>query len=70
MPISDLLLSEFDEETNKTRKMLERVPAGKADTHLSLGIIVHCAAHWVSRCGALEAHLQQELTPGHRAGTG
>ena len=31
MPISDLLLSEFDEEVKKTRTMLERVPADKAD---------------------------------------
>ena len=31
MPISDLLLSEFDEEVKKTRTMLERVPAGKGD---------------------------------------
>ena len=31
MPISDLLLSEFDEEVMKTRTMLERVPAGKGD---------------------------------------
>jgi uncharacterized damage-inducible protein DinB len=31
MPISDLLLSEFDEEAKKTRAMLERVPAGKGD---------------------------------------
>jgi len=31
MAISDLLLNEFDEEVKKTRAMLERVPAGKAD---------------------------------------
>jgi uncharacterized damage-inducible protein DinB len=31
MSISDLLLSEFDEEVKKTRATLERVPAGKAD---------------------------------------
>jgi len=31
MPISDLLLSEFDEEVKKTRTMLERAPAGKDD---------------------------------------
>ena len=31
MPISDLLLSEFDEEVKKTRTMLERVPAEKGD---------------------------------------
>ena len=31
MAISDLLLSEFDEEVKKTRAMLERVPDGKAD---------------------------------------
>ena len=31
MAISDLLLAEFDEEAKKTRTMLERVPAGKAD---------------------------------------
>jgi uncharacterized damage-inducible protein DinB len=31
MPISDLLLSEFDAESKKTRTMLERVPAGKGD---------------------------------------
>jgi uncharacterized damage-inducible protein DinB len=31
MPISDLLLSEFDEEVKKTRTMLERVPAAKGD---------------------------------------
>jgi uncharacterized damage-inducible protein DinB len=30
MRISDLLLSEFDEEVTKTRAMLERVPADKA----------------------------------------
>ncbi len=29
MHINDLLLSEFDEEMQKTRKTLERVPAGK-----------------------------------------
>src|SRR5204862_382962 len=29
MPISDLLLSEFDEEVKKTRTMLERVPEAK-----------------------------------------
>ena len=31
MPISDLLLTEFDEEVKKTRATLERVPPGKAD---------------------------------------
>jgi uncharacterized damage-inducible protein DinB len=31
MPISDLLLTEFDEEVKKTRTTLERVPSGKAD---------------------------------------
>src|SRR6185295_1454274 len=31
MPISNLLLSEFDEEVKKTRTMLERVPAEKGD---------------------------------------
>ena len=31
MPISDLLLTEFDEEVKKTRATLERVPDGKAD---------------------------------------
>ena len=31
MPISELLLSEFDEEVKKTRTMLERVPADKGD---------------------------------------
>jgi uncharacterized damage-inducible protein DinB len=31
MPIKDLLLTEFDEEMKKTRKMLERVPADKKD---------------------------------------
>ena len=31
MPISDLLLMEFDEEVKKTRATLERVPSGKAD---------------------------------------
>jgi uncharacterized damage-inducible protein DinB len=31
MPISDLLLSELDEEVKKTRTMLERVPAEKGD---------------------------------------
>jgi uncharacterized damage-inducible protein DinB len=31
MPISDLLLPEFDEEVKKTRTMLERVPADKAE---------------------------------------
>jgi len=31
MPISDLLLTEFDEEVKKTRTMLERVPAAKND---------------------------------------
>jgi uncharacterized damage-inducible protein DinB len=29
MPISDLLLTEFDEEVKKTRKVLERVPNGR-----------------------------------------
>jgi uncharacterized damage-inducible protein DinB len=31
MPISDLLLTEFDEEIKKTRTMLERVPEDKKD---------------------------------------
>jgi len=31
MAISDLLLTEFDEEVKKTRATLERVPEGKAD---------------------------------------
>jgi uncharacterized damage-inducible protein DinB len=31
VPISDLLLLEFDEEMKKTRTALERVPAGKKD---------------------------------------
>src|SRR6516165_11707808 len=31
MPISDLLLAEFDEEAKKTRATLERVPSGKGD---------------------------------------
>ena len=31
MAISDLLLKEFDEEVQKTRAMLERVPDGKAE---------------------------------------
>jgi uncharacterized damage-inducible protein DinB len=31
MPMSDLLLMEFDEEVKKTRTTLERVPSGKAD---------------------------------------
>src|ERR1051325_3087607 len=31
MPISDLLLTEFDEEVKKTRATLERVPSGKDD---------------------------------------
>lgn len=31
MPISDLLLSEFDEEMKKTRTTLERIPADKKD---------------------------------------
>lgn len=31
MPISDLLLSEFDEEIKKTRTTIERVPADKKD---------------------------------------
>ena len=31
MAISDLLLTEFDEEVTKTRAMLERVPADKGD---------------------------------------
>jgi len=31
MAISDLLLTEFDEEVRKTRETLERVPAGKGD---------------------------------------
>jgi uncharacterized damage-inducible protein DinB len=31
MTINELLLSEFDEEVKKTRRMLERIPAGKGD---------------------------------------
>ena len=31
MPISELLLPEFDEEMKKTRTTLERVPADKTD---------------------------------------
>ena len=31
MPIHDLLLTEFDEEINKTRTMLERVPEDRKD---------------------------------------
>ena len=31
MPISDLLIAELDEEAKKTRAMLERVPADKAE---------------------------------------
>ena len=31
MAISDLLLTEFDEEVKKTRAMLERVPADKGE---------------------------------------
>src|SRR5262245_55816362 len=31
MAITDLLMSEFDEEVKKTRAMLERVPADKGD---------------------------------------
>jgi uncharacterized damage-inducible protein DinB len=31
MAISELMLKEFDEEVQKTRAMLERVPEGKAD---------------------------------------
>ena len=31
MPISDLLISELDEEVKKTRAMLERVPAGRGE---------------------------------------
>src|SRR5437870_6226014 len=31
MAITDLLLTEFDEEVKKTRTMLERVPADKGD---------------------------------------
>ena len=31
MPISEMLLPEFDEEMKNTRKMLERVPDGKFD---------------------------------------
>src|SRR4051812_34034367 len=31
MAITDLLLTEFDEEMKKTRAMLERVPADKGD---------------------------------------
>ena len=31
MAISDLLVTEFDQEVNKTRAMLERVPDGKAE---------------------------------------
>jgi uncharacterized damage-inducible protein DinB len=31
MTINELLLSEFDEEVKKTRRTLERVPAGKGD---------------------------------------
>jgi uncharacterized damage-inducible protein DinB len=31
MRINELLLSEFDQEMKKTRKLLERVPSGKAD---------------------------------------
>lgn len=31
MTITEALLSEFDQEMANTRKMLERVPAGKGD---------------------------------------
>jgi len=31
MPINELLLVEFDEEMNKTRRTLERVPMDKKD---------------------------------------
>src|SRR5207245_1001836 len=50
MPISELLLPEFDEEMKKTRTTLERVPADKAD----------CAPHPKSMAlGQLAPHIAQ-----------
>jgi len=53
MPISDLLLSEFDEEAKKTRTMLERVPAGKGDfaPHLKSMTLGRLAPHVAELAG-------------------
>lgn len=50
MPISDLLLPELDEETKKSRTMLERVPADKKD------FVPHPKS---TPMGKLAAHLAQ-----------
>jgi len=56
MPVSDLLLIEFDEEVKKTRTMLERVPADKKDF----------APHPKSApLGKLAPHVAQLATFGH-----
>jgi uncharacterized damage-inducible protein DinB len=53
MPISDLLLSEFDEEVKKTRTMLERVPTDKADflPHAKSMSLGRLAPHVAELCG-------------------
>ena len=53
MPISDLLLSEFDEEVKKTRTMLERVPAEKGDfvPHPKSMPLARLAPHVAELCG-------------------
>jgi uncharacterized damage-inducible protein DinB len=53
MPISDLLLLEFDEEAKKTRTMLERVPADKGDfaPHLKSMTLGKLAPHVAELAG-------------------
>src|SRR4051812_29128785 len=53
MAISDLLVTEFDQEVSKTRAMLERVPNGKAEfvPHPKSLMLGRLAAHVVDLAG-------------------
>ena len=53
MPVSELLLPEFEEEMKKTRTMLERVPADRADftPHTKSMPLGKLAPHVAQLCG-------------------
>jgi uncharacterized damage-inducible protein DinB len=71
MPISEMILPEFDEEMKSTRKMLERVPDGKFDykPHEKSMALGRLASH-VAELPGWAAHTLQtevlEIQPGQK----
>jgi uncharacterized damage-inducible protein DinB len=63
MPISEMILPEFDEEMKSTRKMLERVPDGKFDykPHEKSMALGRLASHVAELPGWAAHTMQSEL---------